>query len=128
VRHLRDDTVLILDGEVRVYRRERSKRWQAPHSDVRYTYIRLRISPLGLLHGRYKGLGPSCKSKDALALAGICSALHNKDISFAHVSFWNAASLLCARFISLYLRKKFVIVTVQDYIKERDQCSAKSII
>ena len=29
MRHLRDDTVLILDGEVRVYRRERSKRWQA---------------------------------------------------------------------------------------------------
>ena len=26
---LRDDTHLILDGEVRVYRRERSKRWQA---------------------------------------------------------------------------------------------------
>jgi hypothetical protein len=32
VRHLRDDTVLILDGEVRVYRRERSKRWQAAFS------------------------------------------------------------------------------------------------
>jgi hypothetical protein len=29
MRHLRDDTHLILDGEVRVYRRERSKRWQA---------------------------------------------------------------------------------------------------
>ena len=29
MRHLRDDTVLILDGEVRVYRRERSRRWQA---------------------------------------------------------------------------------------------------
>jgi hypothetical protein len=26
---LKDDTHLILDGEVRVYRRERSKRWQA---------------------------------------------------------------------------------------------------
>ena len=26
---LRDDTHLILDGEVRVYRREHSKRWQA---------------------------------------------------------------------------------------------------
>jgi hypothetical protein len=32
VRYLRDDTVLILDGEVRVYRRERSKRWQAAFS------------------------------------------------------------------------------------------------
>ena len=32
VRHLRDDTVLILDGEVRVYRRERSRRWQAEFS------------------------------------------------------------------------------------------------
>jgi len=32
MRHLRDDTVLILDGEVRVYRRERSKRWQAAFS------------------------------------------------------------------------------------------------
>jgi len=32
VRHLRDDTVLILDGEVRVYRRERSRRWQAAFS------------------------------------------------------------------------------------------------
>ena len=29
MRPLRDDTHLILDGEVRVYRRERSKRWQA---------------------------------------------------------------------------------------------------
>jgi hypothetical protein len=32
VRHLRDDTVLILDGEVRVYRRERSRRWQTAFS------------------------------------------------------------------------------------------------
>ena len=32
MRHLRDDTVFILDGEVRVYRRERSKRWQAAFS------------------------------------------------------------------------------------------------
>ena len=32
MRHLRDDTVMILDGEVRVYRRERSKRWQAAFS------------------------------------------------------------------------------------------------
>ena len=32
MRHLRDDTVLILDGEVRVYRRERSRRWQAVFS------------------------------------------------------------------------------------------------
>ena len=32
MRHLRDDTVLILDGEVRVYRRERSRRWQAAFS------------------------------------------------------------------------------------------------
>ena len=29
MRQLRDDTHLILDGEVRVYLRERSKRWQA---------------------------------------------------------------------------------------------------
>ena len=29
MRQLRDNTHLILDGEVRVYRRERSKRWQA---------------------------------------------------------------------------------------------------
>ena len=29
MRQLRDDTHVILDGEVRVYRRERSKRWQA---------------------------------------------------------------------------------------------------
>ena len=29
MRQLRDVTHLILDGEVRVYRRERSKRWQA---------------------------------------------------------------------------------------------------
>lgn len=29
MRQLRDDTPLILDGEVRVYRRERSRRWQA---------------------------------------------------------------------------------------------------
>ena len=29
MRQLRDDTHLILDGEVGVYRRERSKRWQA---------------------------------------------------------------------------------------------------
>ncbi len=29
MRQLRDDTHLIFDGEVRVYRRERSKRWQA---------------------------------------------------------------------------------------------------
>ena len=28
MRQLRDDTHLILDGEVRLYRRERSKRWQ----------------------------------------------------------------------------------------------------
>ena len=32
MRHLRDDTVLILDGEVRVYRHERSRRWQAAFS------------------------------------------------------------------------------------------------
>ena len=32
MRHLRDDTVLILDGEVRVYRRDRSRRWQAAFS------------------------------------------------------------------------------------------------
>jgi len=32
MRHLRDDTVLILDREVRVYRRERSKRWQVAFS------------------------------------------------------------------------------------------------
>ena len=29
MRQLRDDTHLILDGVVRVYLRERSKRWQA---------------------------------------------------------------------------------------------------
>ena len=29
MRQLRNDTHLILDGDVRVYRRERSKRWQA---------------------------------------------------------------------------------------------------
>lgn len=29
MRQLSDDTHLILDGEVRVYRRERNKRWQA---------------------------------------------------------------------------------------------------
>jgi hypothetical protein len=29
MRQLRDDTHVILDGEVRVYRRERSRRWQA---------------------------------------------------------------------------------------------------
>ena len=29
MRQLRDDTHLILDGEVRVYQRERSRRWQA---------------------------------------------------------------------------------------------------
>ena len=36
MRQLRDDTHLILDGEVRVYRRERSKRWQSiePHSQI----------------------------------------------------------------------------------------------
>ena len=32
MRQLRDDTHLILDGEVRVYRRARSKRWQAAFS------------------------------------------------------------------------------------------------
>ena len=32
MRQLRDDTHLILDGEVRVYRRERSRRWQAAFS------------------------------------------------------------------------------------------------
>ena len=32
MRQLRDDTHLILDGEVRVYRRERSGRWQAVFS------------------------------------------------------------------------------------------------
>jgi len=32
VRHLRDDTVLILDAEVRIYCRERSLRWQAAFS------------------------------------------------------------------------------------------------
>jgi integrase len=32
MRQLRDDTHLILDGEVRVYRRERSGRWQAAFS------------------------------------------------------------------------------------------------
>ena len=34
MRQLRDDTHLILDGEVRVYRRERSKRWQAACSST----------------------------------------------------------------------------------------------
>ena len=32
MRPLGDDTVLILDGEVRVYRRERSRRWQVAFS------------------------------------------------------------------------------------------------
>ena len=32
MRQLRDDTHLVLDGEVRVYRRERSRRWQAAFS------------------------------------------------------------------------------------------------
>ncbi|MDB3922233.1 hypothetical protein N9363_09820 [Paracoccaceae bacterium] len=32
MRHLRDDTVLVLDGEVRIHRRERSRRWQAAFS------------------------------------------------------------------------------------------------
>ena len=32
MRHLRDDTVLILDAEVRIYCRERSLRWQAAFS------------------------------------------------------------------------------------------------
>ena len=32
MRQMRDDTHMILDGEVRVYRRERSKRWQAAFS------------------------------------------------------------------------------------------------
>ena len=41
MRQLRDDTHLILDGEVRVYRRERSKRWQAPFVIERHT---IRIS------------------------------------------------------------------------------------
>ena len=29
LRHFRDDTCWILDGEIRLYRRERSRRWQA---------------------------------------------------------------------------------------------------
>ncbi|WP_340300460.1 hypothetical protein [Roseobacter sp. HKCCD5988] len=33
MRQLRDDTHLILDGEIRVYRRERSKRWQTAFCD-----------------------------------------------------------------------------------------------
>jgi integrase len=37
MRQLRDDTHLILDGEVRVYRRERSKRWQASFNIDEYT-------------------------------------------------------------------------------------------
>ena len=40
---LRDDTHLILDGEVRVYRRERSKRWQAAFMIDGHA-IRIRIS------------------------------------------------------------------------------------
>ena len=40
---LRDDTHLILDGEVRVYRRERSKRWQAAFMIDGHT-IRIRTS------------------------------------------------------------------------------------
>ena len=34
MRQLRDDTHLILDGDVRVYRRERSKRWQAAFASL----------------------------------------------------------------------------------------------
>ena len=37
MRQLRDDTHLLLDGEVRVYRREHSKRWQASFSIDGYT-------------------------------------------------------------------------------------------
>ena len=33
--------------------------WKAPHSDVSLRGIQHRISPLGLLQGRYRGLGPS---------------------------------------------------------------------
>ena len=35
MRQLRDDTHLVLDGEVRVYRRERSKRWQADYDRLK---------------------------------------------------------------------------------------------
>ena len=43
MRQLRDDTHLTLDGEVRVYRRERSKRWQAAFVIDGHT-IRIRTS------------------------------------------------------------------------------------
>ena len=47
MRQLRDDTHLILDGEVRVYRRERSKRWQAAFSIDGHT-IRVSTGKLNL--------------------------------------------------------------------------------
>ena len=44
MRQLRDDTHLILDSEVRVYRRERSKRWRAAFVIDGHT---IRISSVG---------------------------------------------------------------------------------
>ena len=48
--------------------------------DVSLRYIRLRISPLGLLMGHYRGLGPLCESQIAQALAGIHPDLQHKKI------------------------------------------------
>ena len=50
MRHLRDDTVLILDGEVRVYRRERSK-------DGRL-HSALMVSPYASALGRKTSMKP----------------------------------------------------------------------
>ena len=65
MRQLRDDTHLILDGEVCVYRRERSKRWQAAFVIDGHT---IRIASVGDSVFGTQCLGHSVRAK---ALGGI---------------------------------------------------------
>ena len=61
---------------------------KTPHSDVSYTYIRLRISPLSPLQGRYRGLRPpdgQCVLKKAVTLGYFPVPIHR----VSKACFWN---------------------------------------
>ena len=69
MRQLRDDTHLVLDGEVRVYRRERSKRWQASFVIDGHT-IRISTGKRDLTEA--KEYPPSCLLQHHCVLINTC--------------------------------------------------------
>ena len=74
MRHLRDDTVLILDGEVRVYRRERSRRWQAAFS------IKIEDSEIQSCFDRFSQIGENSGSGLGLAIVYEIAKIHQGEV------------------------------------------------